>query len=305
VKPQLSPRWWDAFWFADGSPYDLAGARIVVSLQALWLLLSRDIPAVAALPDGFWAPVRSQLWRYLIFPGHVALEYALQSVAIAALVAAALGVRPRVSCLLAALLLYHLGPVEAVLWWGDPGERGFEVPILGLVVLAVAPCDEVWSVGRLGPGTRTEAWRYRWPLLLVQSFFAWIYVLGAYGKLYHGGLAWISGQNIRELIWFMNVWPGTGPFERFGPWLASLPVVPAAIAVGTIAFEFTFPLVMVSRNARRIIIPAAFVFHAGIVPAMNLAFPNTMLLLLFVNWDWLRARWRQAGRPVPPVAGGS
>jgi len=303
VNPGLSPTWWDRFWFAEGSPYDLAGARIVVALQALWILLSRDIPAVADLPAGFWDGVRTQLWRFLIVPGHPRLEYGLQGLAIVALVAAALGVWTRVSCLSAALLLYHLGPLESILWWGDPGERGLELPILALVVLAAAPCGDVWSLHRPRNHAAPAGWQYRWPLLLIQAFYICIYVFGAYGKLYTSGLAWMGGGNIRELIWSMGVWPSTGPFERFGPFLASLPGVPLAIGVFTIAFEFAFPLVLFSRTARRIMIPAAFAFHLGIAVAMNLAFPNTPLLLLFVNWDWLRHRLRRrdGGAVAPPA----
>lgn len=303
MKAGLSPRWWDRFWFADGSPYDLAAARIVVSLQALWIILSRDIPAIAELPQGFWAGVRGQLWRFLIFPGHPTLEYWLQGLAIIALVAAALGVWPRVSCLAAALLLYHLGPLEGVLWWGDPGERGLEVPILALVVLAVAPCSDAWSV-RVGTRSPTRpAWEYRWPLVLIQTFFVWIYLFGAYGKVYsNGGLGWIAGQNIRQLIWYMGVWPSPGPFQQLGPWLASLPGIPLVIAVSTTVFECSFPLVLFSRPARRILVPVAFAFHIGIAAAMNLFYPNMPLLLIFVNWDWLRSRLsRSAGVATAPA----
>lgn len=302
MKAGRSPEWWDRFWFADGSPYDLAAARIVVSLQALWIILSRDIPAIAELPGGFWSGVRGQLWRYAIFPGHPSVEYAVQGLALVALVAAALGVVPRASCLVAALMLYHLGPLEGVLWWGDPGERGLEIPILALVVLAVSPCADAWSVRRGAPPSTRPAWEYRWPLVLIQTFFIWVYVFGAYGKVYaNGGLGWISGQNIRQLIWYMGVWPSPGPFHRLGPLLASLPGIPMAIAVLTTVFELSFPLVLFSKTARRILVPVAFAFHLGIAAAMNLLYPNLPLLLTFVNWDWLRTRVR-APRGVAATA---
>lgn len=287
----LTPRWWDRFWFADGSPYDLAAARIVVSLQALWILLSRDMAVLSGVPPEIWDRVpRSLLWRYGVVPGHPALEQALYWVTIVALVAVVLGLVPRISCLAAALLVYHLGPFEAIAWGIDPAERGLDLAILALVVLAVTPCTRVWSIR---PDPRTPAApdpAYRWPILLLQAFLASVYVFAAYGRLRNSGLAWYTASNIREWLWFMNVLPGAGRFEHVGPWLASLPGVPLAIAISTIVLELGFPLALVSRTARRIIIPAALGFHLGIAVAMNLVFPNTALLLVFLNWDWLRGR---------------
>src|SRR5256885_14364283 len=82
---------WQRWWFRDGSPYSLAAARIVFSLHALWILLSRDLPAISSLPSVYWRFIpRSTEWRYLLFPGHGHVEYLLQGLAIGALVAAAL-----------------------------------------------------------------------------------------------------------------------------------------------------------------------------------------------------------------------
>ena len=59
---------WDRFWFAPEPALNLAAARIVLAAQALWILLSRDIPALSALPPAFWAEVpASARWRFLVF----------------------------------------------------------------------------------------------------------------------------------------------------------------------------------------------------------------------------------------------
>jgi hypothetical protein len=213
----------------------------------------------------------------------------------------ALGIAPRVSCIASAILLYHLGPLEAVVWGGNPAQRGLELTTLALVVLAASPCADVWSVvrsRRSEPSTRM----YRWPVLLVQLLVAFVYVFSAYGKLANAGLAWISGQNIREWLWLMSAWPGIGPFDGLGPFLASLPGVPTLIAVSAIVMEFSFPLAVASRIARRILVPFAALFHVGIVFALNLAYPNTLLLLTFVNWDWLRTRVRSLRSIAPAPA---
>ena len=74
---------WDRFWFGPGTARNLAAARIVLAAQALWILLSRDIPALSALPAAFWAEVPgSARWRFLVFEGRPGLEAALQAIAL-------------------------------------------------------------------------------------------------------------------------------------------------------------------------------------------------------------------------------
>ena len=66
---------WSGFWFRTGSQYNLAAARIVIAVHALWILVSRDLPAIAGLPEVFWSEVPiSRQWRYLAFHGHVDIE---------------------------------------------------------------------------------------------------------------------------------------------------------------------------------------------------------------------------------------
>jgi hypothetical protein len=47
---------------------------------------------------------------------------------------------------------------------------------------------------------------------------------------------------------------------------------------------------MFSSTARRWLVPAALAFHIGIAYTMNLTFVTALLLLIFVNWDWVAIR---------------
>src|SRR5712691_6533028 len=89
-------RSWNRAFFSDEPALNLACARVIFAAHALWVLLSRDLPAISALPAEFWREVDpTELWRYFIFPGHPEVEYALQVITIVTLVLAIFGIVPR------------------------------------------------------------------------------------------------------------------------------------------------------------------------------------------------------------------
>src|SRR5215831_2930253 len=122
---------WNRAFFSAEPALNLACARVIFAAHALWVLLSRDLPALSALPAEFWLGVhRTDLWRYFIFPGHPGLEYVLQAAAVLTLSLATLGIVPRFACFASALLLYHLAPLETIYWSANPFQRGFTVSVL-------------------------------------------------------------------------------------------------------------------------------------------------------------------------------
>ena len=111
----------DSLFFAAETPLALAAARVVFALQALWILLSRDIPALSALPAAFWSDVTAGArWRYLLWEGHPGRERALEVIAIVALCGALAGVYARACCAIGGLLLYHLAPLETLFFTPSP-----------------------------------------------------------------------------------------------------------------------------------------------------------------------------------------
>ena len=134
----LVPSWWtlawDRFWFAPGSPRNLAGARITFAAYSLWVLLSRNLPEMSGLPPVFWSQVgASARWRYLDFPGHPDLERVLVWITAIALLGAIVGVLPRFSCFVSGLLLYHLAPLESLIWIPHPYARGLTISVIALL----------------------------------------------------------------------------------------------------------------------------------------------------------------------------
>jgi hypothetical protein len=275
---------WDGFWFRPEAAENLAAARMIVALHALWIVLSRDWAGMAGLPDPFWASLTDTTRaRFLMFPGHPLIEGTLAVAAVGALTTFAAGLFPLATGLASALLLYHLAPLETAIWTPSPYGRGLEVSIIALVVLAISPCADAYSV-RGSRDSGEPSWRYGWPLRLVQLFVAQIYLFAGYAKLFRVGADWVSADNLRRWILVFNQQDQTAVFSQLGPWIAAHPSLCFLAALGTILLDFGFPLVLFWHRSRIPMLVLATVFHVGILLAMNIAFLNFPLLLVFVNW---------------------
>lgn len=286
------------FWFAPGSPVNLGATRIVVAATGLWMVLSRfDLPSVVAYPAGMWSFVTfAQKLRFgYILP--LQAEQALWVLLHVTLVMALIGLWPRLSCLVSGVLLYHFGPLEAIFWTTNPYLRGFTIPVLALVVLGFSRCGDALAVRRARG--EAEPGDYNWPLLLIQVFFVQIYFFAAYAKLFTSGFEWISAENIRHYLLLQNQYLG---FARESPgyMLASYPLLCGAIAWAGMVFEVIFPAVLFWPRSRRVLVPMALFFHVANAVLFHIIFQNAVLLLLFVNWEWVAGRVRSAlPAPVP------
>jgi hypothetical protein len=288
---------WERFWFAPAAALDLAAARLVIALQALWILLSRDIPSLSALPAAFWADVTgSARWRYLLWEGHPGLERAVQALALVALAGVLAGVRARLCCAAAAILLYHLAPLETLFYTPSPWAKGLTLPVLSLLALSLSPCADALSLQRRRRAH--EPWEYGWALRLVQLLAATPYLFSGWAKLVNAGLGWASAANMRAWLLLSNLDDQLAVFRAPGLWLADRPALCLALGVAGLAFDLTFVAAVFSRRARLVLVPVAVLFHAGILVTQNYAFLSAPLLLVYVDWSALARRFRRAAPPA-------
>ena len=277
---------WDRVWFRPAHPLCLKAVRTILCLQALWILLSRpDIPDLARWPAEFWVLAgRALPARFGILGLPAGVEWSLFLVLHASLLAALLGVRPRVTCLLSGLLLYHFAPFEEVIA-GMPHTAfgGLTVPTLGLLILAFAEHP---------PRGAAPSAEYRWPFALIQLLFAFSYFFPTVAKLRYSGPGWFTAENIRYYA-LGNLGVTGAPLAG---WVAERPLVCGGIALGTLLIEALAPLVVLAPAAAMAFIPAALVFHTGIVLVIGYFFPSLPLLLLFLDWDRVGRR-----RDAPPA----
>jgi hypothetical protein len=278
---------WETFWFAPETARNLAAARIVLGLQALWILLSRDIPALSALPAGFWAEVSpSARWRYLLFEGHPLLEHALQTIALVALAGVVLGAWPRLCCLVAGLLLYHLSPLETLFFTPSPWSKGLTIPVLGLLVLALSPCGDALSLARSRPHESPAA-EYAWPLRLVQALVCLSYFFSGWAKLSAAGWQWASAANMRAWLLLSNQDDQLAVFQAGGLWIADRPALCLLMGILALFLDLGFPLALAFRRARLAFLCAAALFHLAVLFTLNYAFLSAPLLLVLADWEAL------------------
>jgi len=296
---------WDRLWFVPESARNLATARIVFAAHALWILLSRDIPALSGLPAEFWAEVpQTARWRFLLWEGQPGLEAALHAVALAALVGAILGVAARSCCLLAALLLYHLAPLETLFFTPSPWAKGLTLPVLGLLTLSLSPCGDALRLGGRRAAAAVPGPEYGWPLRLAQLFVCQPYLFSGIAKLGSAGWGWASAANMRAWLLLSNQDDQLAVFRSPGLWLADHPALCLAMGTFALAMDLGFILVWFWKRSRRVFLPAALLFHAAILVTLNYAFLSAPLLLVFVDWGpraGLRRTLPAGGPPTTPA----
>jgi hypothetical protein len=267
----------EAAWrrFVDGAApaRELTVARILLAGTALWIVLSRtDLLHLLDLSADVWSTVPwARRARFgLLLPQ--AVEWVLWGVLHLTLVAALLGVRPRLTCALAAVLLFHFGPLESILWTPNPYLRGLTLPVLGLVVLSAARPGEAW------------------PVRLIRVLVVQVYFFAGWAKLYESGLAWATADNLRGwLLALEQNYQTPGAASSLAGALAASPVACWVMAVGGLVFELLSPLVLFSRRARLMFVPLALAFHLVTALALHIFFQEFLLLLLFLDWGEVSA----------------
>jgi hypothetical protein len=299
---------WNRFWCAPGSPRNLAAARVIFATYSFWVLLSKNLAEMSALPPVFWSQVTtSARWRYLIFPGHSDLERLLVWITAIALLGAIMGVLPRFSCFVSGLLLYHLAPLESLIWIANPYVRGLTTSVIALLTLSFSPCGDCWTLLRSRRDKQwTESSDYTWPVRLLQLYLVEIYFFSGYAKVVHIGWRWASASNIRNWMLRCTQEEQIRVFHTLGTWIADRPFLCWSVGIGTLLFEFGMVTALFWKWPRRLLVPLASVFHLGILLAMNLVFLNMPQLLVFADWDRVAAWFKlqpkaDCGEPAPGV----
>jgi len=282
---------WNHFWFRPASPLGPIAVRILLSVQALWIVLSRpELPNLVAWPDAFWTDIPTALrFRFFVFARSSTLEWILWATLIILLLL--LIVRGgRLAAFVAGILLYHFAPMENILSGAALlGFRGLTQPVQGLLILSFARQPHLHD---------QPSPEYRWPVAAIQLLFSLTYFFAGLSKLFDAGWSWVSADNMQATAMVFTTWPVSSPWAA---WLIAHRGACWVIGVGTLALELLFPLVLFSPLAAKILVPIAFIGHIGIAYTLGIYFLSSPLLLLFLNWDWVAeafARASSTGRPT-------
>lgn len=303
-------------WFRATAPAErLAVFRVAVGVFAVGHLVVRARPVIdlARLPDERWQPVGPlALLDDAPSPALVELIVVLTIVAGIAFVA---GWRHRV-----------MGPAFAVATtcvltfessWGQIFHTD-NLVALHLLVLAVAPAADAYSLDARRRGTRDAVSpEYGWPLRLAAVLTVTTYVLAGIAKLRVGGLDWVDGDTLRNLVAHDNLRKLLlgDPHSPLGAAAVrhAWPFTPLAILA--LVVELVAPVALV-RRCRTTWVAAAWAFHIGVLALMAVVFPYHLLGVAFAPLFelerlpiWLRRqRWwvsltrRRAATGAEPAA---
>jgi len=296
---------WNAFWFAPASPLGLALCRIVFYGGLALGFAGTPFADWADVAPVFWRPT----WSFAALGLGVLPPAPLAIVAWTwklALVAACVGLATRLSTITSLLLGYYL--------LGLPNGFGKihhhdAIVVFVCAILALARSGDALSLDRAlrarGAAASAPSGEYTWPLRMVWVLMALLFFGAGASKLRASGLDWVLSDHLAIVLvqghYHVN---DVVPATTFGLGLARHRWVCRALAATVLGAELAYPLALVSRSARRVIVPGVLLMQIGIRILLGPSFGTWMLCNVFwVPWDALLARRRgdaERGRADQP-----
>lgn len=286
---------WHRFWFTPRRAEDLAICRILFAGGMFLVGLSRPIHEWGDVPAFYHRP--AVFLRLLGIPvvGTGVLQ-AMELVWLGAMVTLAIGWCSRASAAIVCAGSLYLFGIDAPESLGRSYTPGVFVP----AILAVSCCGDALSVDawrrrRRGLVLDRPAEEYGWPARLVCVFLSYVFFAAGVAKIRETGFPdWmLSEQTTRSLLvghyWYAS---RNRAFWPFGAHLISAHAG-AGVALGVLTqfAELLYPLALVARAARLIVVPLMLAILIGIAVTMGPFFPLTMLAHVFwVPWSTLRRR---------------
>jgi predicted DCC family thiol-disulfide oxidoreductase YuxK len=126
---------------------------------------------------------------------------------------------------------------------------------------------------------------------------ALVFFAAGLAKLRHGGVPWFASDNLAIVLTKAHYHVSDAdPIGPWGLWIASSPIASRTLAFVSLVTETLFPLALVSRRARAVLVPAAFGMLVGIRILMGPTFGG--FLTAFSFWvPWTRVIAWYAARP--------
>lgn len=286
----------DTWLFAPGSPRRLAAVRIGLASLLAIRMSSGIYVRLAGQPPALFRPLSFMHLLSSMPSRHVVL--AAQVLGISAAVLAALGLRARMTLPLAwgcALLLNGMATSVGKVVHNDV------LLILCLVPLLPARTSDAWSLDSLlaqrGRNSREErrsdlGVAYGWPVRTAFVVAAGAYFFTGLAKLVFSGPAWVLSGNLRWVLYAASDARDTpnalSLFVADRPWLAHV------VALGTLAVELGFPLVLWKPRLAWFFVPGAVGLHLAIWATLGLDYSAwaATVLILFIDWPYVFDRAR-------------
>lgn len=277
--------------FAPGSPNHVWFLRTgLAALMAVRLAMG-DYRELASQPEALFRP--PFFWRLL---DHMPSSGAIGTVQVVGLVLAVLAVaswKPRWTFAAAWLCFVFL---EGLLVSRAKIMHNQVLPVLAAVPVLVAPAAVRWDDRR--PRAATG-----WPVRAALVVVAGAYTFCGVAKLLSSGLGWALTDNLRWIL-YAGARSSKPPTHELARFVADHDLLTHAVALGALALEVTFFLVLVRAGLRLPYAVGAVLLHTGIWLTLGLDYWSWVVTVLLVlpPWDrWLaRLQTRVASRSTRP-----
>ena len=283
---------------APGSAHRLACVRVAVAVVLAVRLALRDWSDLADRPDQLFRPL-GVIKAIPAMPPAIILV-AVQAIGVAAALAATAGLVTRrrgvtVGLVVAWVALLVLAGLRSS---GGKILHNDLLLLLGALPVVVAPAG-AW----LGDARRSRRWG--WPVASSLLVVGVVYLATGLQKLAHGGLGWVTGDNLRWVLYW-GADSGRAPTDTVALAIADRPWLCHTLAAGVILIELSAVLVLMSRRRAPWFVVAAIALHGGIWLTLGLDYWAWILTVaaLALPWD----RWFAApstGVPQALFAGAS
>jgi hypothetical protein len=270
------------------SAAQLAALRIVVPAMILVCPETRHAPEIAASPAALRFPPEGLGWFVAHVPITPAVATLAQAVCVFSALCAAVGLKARhalVAMTLSAFYLFSLSQLQGAVW--------HDMHLLWMAaLLAASPCDEALAYDRRGQPPPPDSQRYGAPLLFARLLLACVYFFPGFHKLATSGLAWALSDNLQHQLWWK--WAEHGVRDPL-----RVDLVPGLLQAGglfVLAFELSFPVLVMVPRARPWLAAAGVVFHllAGVLFRIPFVSLWALYVVLVDPRKLLPRRWRSA-----------
>ena len=143
--------------------------------------------------------------------------------------------------------------------------------------------------------------RFGLPVQTAAAVIALVYFVIGVQKLRHSGLAWVTGDNIRWVL-YAGAASGNPPSPTPARFLADRAWMTHLVAAGTLAIELGFPLALVANRVAIAFAFGACAIHLATWVLLGLDYWAWALvvLLVFVDWDAIVRSRRAVAAGSPP-----
>lgn len=171
--------------------------------------------------------------------------------------------------------------------------------VLHVLLLALAPAADAWSLDHRERSTGSEDGRHGWALRAMCLVTVSTYLVAGVTKLRISGWGWTEGEVLRAHVALDTLQKiELGSFYSFiAPWLVQFGAVFTPLAALTLAVELGAPVALLGRRAAAAWVGAVWAFHVGVGLVMAIGFAYPLTGVAFASFFEVEAWWdRVRGR---------